>query len=671
MNIVKQTISKRLLLSSCIAALGLTACGSDDDSSSPVMSSSSSQMSSAQSSQASSSSSVADNTAPVVDAGSDQTVTAGEQVDLFAEANDADGQVASLAWEQVSGPRAPLTIVDGDTGHYRFTAPSTGVDETVAMQFRLTAMDDQGASSADTVAVTVSRVNQPPVVNAGNFRTVNNSSTVTLAASAYDPDGEIVSYQWQQVDGVSVQLNDATTRTASFVLPETDGEQRFRFTLRAEDNDGAASTDAVTIVATNADVPVVDVDFPPVQGVYADGEIDVFGTVALQEGAELSKVTVDGGVTEVEAEIGADGVWRAENVLLPEGSQEARIVVSAYDTDGRVGYAESALTLSDEGRAGGGEQWIQSTAMVLSPAGEQAWVLSSGSLESDVKLISIDLQTGYRSAGITDFADVSQGYSAANYTDMVYAADREMFYLSAWSEIEIEDPDTNAVYTEVRGHILAVDQNTGVRTELGVNSDRDATLSEPQGLLYRTDEQAIYIADEFAGEVLSYNLESGTTALIADQYTVDESIDTPVQLGWDQPRNQLLVMQSGNAGVVDMMALDMSQVPAISSLLSPGDSVSFGPIPLETSEAVAIDDARESAYVLTKTADNITAINLASGERSIIVEDVDPRGQASQDMVYSPSQDLIYVVGGEDFYQKLQVVDPQSGDKVVLSSSRF
>ena len=669
MNIVKQSLSKRLLLSSCIAALGLTGCGSDDDSSSPVMSSSSSQISSSQAS--SSSSSVADNTAPVVNAGSDQTVTAGEQVDLFAEANDADGEVASLAWEQVSGPRAPLTIVDGNTGHYRFTAPNTGVDETVAMQFRLSATDDQGATSVDTVAVTVSRVNQAPVVNAGNFRTVNNSSTVTLSASAYDPDGEIVSYQWQQVDGVSVQLNDATTRTASFELPEAEGEQRFRFTLRAEDNDGLAGTDTVTIVATNADVPVVDIDFPPVQGVYAAGEIDVFGKVALQEGAELSKVTVDGGVTAVEADVDDDGFWRAENVLLPEGSQEARVMVSAYDTDGRVGYAESALTLSEEGRAGGGEQWIQSTAMVLSPAGDQAWVLSSGDLESDVKLISIDLQTGYRSTGITDFTDVSQGYSAANYTDMVYATDREMFYLSAWSEVEIEDPEKDVVYTEARGHILAVDQNTGARTELGVNSEREAPLSGPQGLLYRTDEQAIYIADEFAGEILSYNLEADTTTLIADQFTEDESIDTPVQLGWDAPRNQLLVMQSGNAGAIDMMSLDLSQTPAVSRLLSPGDSVSFGPIPLETSEAVAIDDVRERAYVLTKTADNITAINLVSGERSIIVEDVDPRGQASQDMVYSPVQDLLYVVGGEDFYQKLQVVDPQSGDKVVLSSSRF
>ncbi len=656
-------------------ALGLTACGSDsDDSSGPIVSSSSSSIassssSSVESSASSTSSSVGENTAPVVDAGADQTVAAGDTVELIAEASDSDGEVATMIWEQVSGPRTPLTVVDQASGHYRFIAPNTGVDTTAAMQFRLTASDDQGAASSDTMMVTVSRVNQKPVVNTGNLRTVSDDATVTLGATAYDPDGEIISFLWQQVDGPNVELVGASEKTASFVVPASEQEQRFRFSLRVEDDEGAVASDTVTIVATNADVPVVNLEFPPARGVYSSPDIDVFGKVAVAGDAELTKVTVDAGVEPVEATLGADGHWRANDVLLPEGASSARVLISAYDSAGRVGYTESALTLSETARSGGGELWVQTTAMVLAPNGNEAWVLASGTQESDLKLISIDLSSGYRTADITDFSDVSQGDTATIFTDMIYDTEQELFYLSGWSEVEVEDPETGQIYTDAIGKLLTVSRADGQRQQLNLTLEGQRALVGPLGLYLHTD-RSLYIADEFAGRIVSVHLDTQETQLVSDASSPGEPVKKPTHVSWDQNMQRLLATQS-LASTVDLLSIDVAQLPASAEILSPGASVSFGPMPLETSVALEVDASQNRAFVLTSAADNITAINLASGERSVLVENVDPRGAASKDMVFQSENGLVYVVGGDDYYQRLQVVDTVTGDKVLLSSSRF
>jgi len=91
------------------------------------------------------------NQPPSVDAGSDQSVDEGSAVTLAGTASDADGSIASLLWTQLSGPAVSLSAAD--TTKAQFTAPL--VDADTALEFRLTATDNQGASASDTVRVTV------------------------------------------------------------------------------------------------------------------------------------------------------------------------------------------------------------------------------------------------------------------------------------------------------------------------------------------------------------------------------------------------------------------------------------------------------------------------------------------------------------------------------------
>ena len=64
-----------------------------------------------------------------------------------------------------------------------------------------------------------------------------------------DPDGQIVSYHWTQVFGVTVKLFNEGTPAATFLAPKVrPGVTRVLvFQLKVTDDKGAAATDTVRI----------------------------------------------------------------------------------------------------------------------------------------------------------------------------------------------------------------------------------------------------------------------------------------------------------------------------------------------------------------------------------------------------------------------------------------
>lgn len=97
----------------------------------------------------------APNQSPTVNAGADQTVSAGDSVSLSGSAADADGSIASWKWTQVSGASVSLS---GSTGASpSFTAPN----DAGTLRFQLSVTDDDGATASDQVTITV-EADEPP-----------------------------------------------------------------------------------------------------------------------------------------------------------------------------------------------------------------------------------------------------------------------------------------------------------------------------------------------------------------------------------------------------------------------------------------------------------------------------------------------------------------------------
>jgi fibro-slime domain-containing protein len=180
---------------------------------------------------------VVTNTAPVADAGADQSVTATGQttpVILSGSGSDADGDALSYSWtlngQEVSTSASFNTSLAD--GNYTFT---------------LTVSDGE-ASDSDDVNVTV--VNTVPVANAGVDQSVTatgQTTPIALSGSGSDADGDALSYSWT-LNGQEVSTS------ASFNTSLADGN--YTFTLTVSDGEASDSDDVnVTVVNT---VPVAN-----------------------------------------------------------------------------------------------------------------------------------------------------------------------------------------------------------------------------------------------------------------------------------------------------------------------------------------------------------------------------------------------------------------------------
>ena len=92
--------------------------------------------------------------------------------------------------------------------------------------------------------------NQAPVANAGNDVIITGPRSLILDGSkSYDPEREILTYQWTQTSGDKVVLLNADSAKAEIEVNTTDVEVAYTFTLTVNDNEGLTASD--TVVITN------------------------------------------------------------------------------------------------------------------------------------------------------------------------------------------------------------------------------------------------------------------------------------------------------------------------------------------------------------------------------------------------------------------------------------
>jgi len=135
-------------------------------------------------------------------------------------------------WSQVSGPAAVLENADAE----KATFVPTEFGQYV---FQLVVGDDRYESEPDQVLILVA-VNRPPVANAGSDKVCAASSQTSLdGQDSRDPDViDRLTYQWRQVEGEPVDLQNADTATPSFVAGAS-GEYVFELVV----SDGYAQSE--------------------------------------------------------------------------------------------------------------------------------------------------------------------------------------------------------------------------------------------------------------------------------------------------------------------------------------------------------------------------------------------------------------------------------------------
>jgi hypothetical protein len=174
----------------------------------------------------------------------DQTVETAEDVLVVFTliASDPNNDPLTVA---VTQPPANGTLTgEGLTVTYTPDSQFYGTD-----LFTYTVSNGRTAAQA-TVTIKVAAVNDPPVANAGPSVTVNESDIVTLDGSAsIDVESDPLTFEWRQVAGPLVQLDESAPAQPRFVAPPVPASgATVTFSLIV--NDGQASSDPAVVNVT-------------------------------------------------------------------------------------------------------------------------------------------------------------------------------------------------------------------------------------------------------------------------------------------------------------------------------------------------------------------------------------------------------------------------------------
>jgi len=197
------------------------------------------------------------NTPPVADAGEDQEVETGALVTLNGSlSHDAQDPLGLLEfdWNESGSNPASVSLSDESSVYPTFTAPMI----TGTYRFTLVVRDSLMAWSMEDV-INISVVLPPnvlPVAHAGEDLSGYSNTTISLDGSASeDPDGDIVTWDWNSTSHPAVTLLNENSSSPSFT-PNGTGTYLFTLTVR-DDRGGWATEDEVRVT-------VIEVNRPPV-----------------------------------------------------------------------------------------------------------------------------------------------------------------------------------------------------------------------------------------------------------------------------------------------------------------------------------------------------------------------------------------------------------------------
>ncbi len=200
------------------------------------------------------------NEPPVADAGPDQNVETGEQVDLNgSDSFDPDGDLITYAWSFEQTP-AGSTLTDQDLIDPTSPMPMFTPDVDGLYRLRLVVMDAEFESEPDFVDILASTPNVPPNADAGPDQNKFVGEKVILdGTGSDDPDDgpEPLSFSWTfvSVPGASGlddgSISTATEAVASFI-PDVPGT--YEMNLEVSDGEDADS-DQANVFVTVQNVP--------------------------------------------------------------------------------------------------------------------------------------------------------------------------------------------------------------------------------------------------------------------------------------------------------------------------------------------------------------------------------------------------------------------------------
>ncbi len=205
----------------------------------------------------------------------------------------------------------------------------------------VTAEDSDQNKVSQSVTIRVVDIAKSPKTEAGPGQEADEGETVMLDGSeSSDPNtGDILSYDWQQIDGPQVTLSDPGDVHPTFVVPSVDADSALRFRLTVSDQDGNEATDTVEVAIANVYFPLMKL---------SSSEID-FGVVNTGRSIEKKLIVANEGneklvVTNVKT---SNGVFKAVPATFEVEPGKSSEVTISFTPDGPAIYAANVEMVSN------------------------------------------------------------------------------------------------------------------------------------------------------------------------------------------------------------------------------------------------------------------------------------------------------------------------------------
>ncbi|HEX8441671.1 PKD domain-containing protein [Archangium sp.] len=213
--------------------------------------------------------------APVAQAGPDGVGEPGLPLVLEGRGSyDVDGDALAYRWRKISGPADAPTPATSPTPTFRATGAGTVV-------LGLTVSDGKTTSPEDTVTFEINDpvANRRPIARAGSERTGSVGAELQLDGTrSADPDGDVLTYQWTQLAGPRVTLDDERSPKPTFT-PTRPGFVRLGLTVSDGKLTSVPSTVLVQVTTGG--------NHPPLANAGADQQLIIGGVATLDGSASV------------------------------------------------------------------------------------------------------------------------------------------------------------------------------------------------------------------------------------------------------------------------------------------------------------------------------------------------------------------------------------------------
>ncbi|TMP38392.1 serine protease [Pseudoalteromonas rubra] len=154
---------------------------------------------------------------------------------------DPEGDTLTYTWLRRTGGE-PINV--GETAIVKLKADKANIGKTFI--YELVVEDALGAESRRRVAVAFVENQAPQITLTAESNFVAPGQNIVLNAATVDPEGDELTYRWEQVSGKNVSVSSSNAQL-SVTAPSVNQNEVLEFAVTVTDSFGASSTENITV----------------------------------------------------------------------------------------------------------------------------------------------------------------------------------------------------------------------------------------------------------------------------------------------------------------------------------------------------------------------------------------------------------------------------------------